>query len=58
MLGYMVYCFIDFMFGVVVFYIFGFVLMFGGFKLVFGLEYGNFFIGWDGFFFSGRLYDV
>lgn len=58
MLGYMAHCFIDSTFGAVVFYLFGFALMFGGSKLVPGLEYGNSFIGWDGFFLSGRSYDV
>lgn len=58
MLGYMAHCFIDSTLGAVVFYLFGFALMFGGSQLVPGLEYGNSFIGWDGFFLSGRSYDV
>ncbi|TLD42362.1 MAG: Ammonium transporter [Candidatus Jettenia ecosi] len=58
MLGYMAHCFIDSTLGAVVFYLFGFALMFGGSKLVPGLDYGNSFIGWDGFFLSGRSYDV
>src|SRR3972149_1953894 len=57
MLGYMAHCFIDSTFGAVIFYIFGFALMFGGSKLVPGLDYGNSFIGWDGFFLCGRSYD-
>ena len=58
MLGYMAHCFIDSTLGAIVFYIFGFALMFGGSKLVPGLDYGNSFVGWDGFFLSGRSYDV
>ena len=58
MLGYMAHCFIDSTLGAVIFYIFGFALMFGGSKLVPGLDYGNSFIGWDGFFLCGRSYDV
>ena len=58
MLGYMAHCFIDSTLGAIVFYLFGFALMFGGSKLVPGLDYGNSFIGWDGFFLSGRSYDV
>ena len=58
MLGYMAHCFIDSTLGAIVFYLFGFALMFGGSKLVPGLEYGNSFIGWDGFFLCGRSYDV
>lgn len=58
MLGYMAHCFIDSTFGAVVFYLFGFALMFGGSKLYPGLEYGNSFAGWDGFFLTGRSYDV
>lgn len=58
MLGYMAHCFIDSTLGAIVFYIFGFALMFGGSKLVPGLEFGNSFIGWDGFFLCGRSYDV
>jgi len=58
MLGYMAHCFIDSTFGAIVFYLFGFALMFGGSKLYPGLEYGNSFAGWDGFFLTGRSYDV
>jgi len=58
MLNYIAHCFIDSTLGAVVFYLFGFALMFGGSKLVPGLEYGNSFIGWDGFFLAGRAYDV
>ncbi len=58
MLGYMAHCLIDSTLGAMVFYLFGFALMFGGSKLLPGLEYGNSFIGWDGFFLCGRSYDV
>ncbi|MDO8140590.1 MAG: ammonium transporter [Candidatus Brocadiales bacterium] len=58
MLGYMAHCFIDSTLGAIVFYLFGFALMFGGSKLVPGLDFGNSFIGWDGFFLCGRSYDV
>ncbi|MCR4320088.1 MAG: ammonium transporter [Candidatus Brocadiaceae bacterium] len=58
MLGYMAHCFIDSTLGAIIFYLFGFALMFGGSKLVPGLDYGNSFIGWDGFFLCGRSYDV
>lgn len=58
MLGYMSHCFIDSTLGAVIFYLFGFALMFGGSQLTPGLERGNSFIGWDGFFLSGRSYDV
>ncbi|MDE1889833.1 MAG: ammonium transporter [Planctomycetota bacterium] len=58
MLGYMAHCFIDSTLGAIVFYLFGFALMFGGSKLTPGLDFGNSFIGWDGFFLCGRSYDV
>lgn len=58
MLGYMAHCFIDSTLGAIIFYLFGFALMFGGSRLVPGLDYGNSFIGWDGFFLCGRSYDV
>lgn len=58
MLGYMAHCFIDSTLGAIIFYIFGFALMFGGSRLVPGLDFGNSFIGWDGFFLCGRSYDV
>jgi ammonium transporter, Amt family len=58
MLGYMAHCFIGSTFGAIVFYLFGFALMFGGSKLYPGLEYGNSFAGWDGFSLTGRSYDV
>ena len=37
----MAHCFIGSTFGAVVFYLFGFALMFGGSMLYPGLEYGN-----------------
>lgn len=58
MLGYMAHCLIDSTMGAIIFYLFGFALMFGGSRLMPGLDYGNSFIGWDGFFLCGRSYDV
>ncbi len=58
MLSYMAHCFIDSTFGAMVFYFFGFALMFGGSKLVPGLENGNAWIGNDGYMLMGRAYDV
>ncbi|MFO0794381.1 MAG: ammonium transporter [Candidatus Brocadiaceae bacterium] len=58
MLGYLSHCFIDSTLGAIVFWLFGFALMFGGSKLYPGLDSGNSFIGWAGFFLSGDSYDV
>ncbi|MCC7211692.1 MAG: ammonium transporter [Candidatus Brocadia sp.] len=58
MLSYMAHCFIDSTFGAMVFYFFGFGLMFGGSKLAPGLEDGNAWIGNDGFMLLGNSYDV
>ncbi len=49
MLGYMAHCFADGTIGAVVFWIFGFALMFGGSGDAPGLESGNLFIGYSGF---------
>ena len=58
MLGYMAHCFADGTIGAVVFWIFGFALMFGGSGAAPGLESGNLFIGYSGFFLAGGSYDV
>ena len=58
MLSYMAHCFIDSTFGAMVFYFFGFGLMFGGSKLAPGLENGSSIFGCDGFMLLGRSYDV
>jgi Amt family ammonium transporter len=54
MLSYMAHCFIDSTFGAMVFYFFGFGLMFGGSKLAPGLENGTSVFGGDGFMLLGR----
>jgi Amt family ammonium transporter len=58
MLGYMAHCFADGTIGAVVFWIFGFALMFGGSGAAPGLESGNLFIGYSGFFLAGGSYDA
>ncbi|MDQ1273509.1 MAG: ammonium transporter, Amt family, partial [Planctomycetota bacterium] len=58
MLGYLAHCLIDGTLGAIVFFLFGFALMFGGSKLCPGLDSGNAFVGWDGFFLCGDSYDV
>lgn len=50
--------FMDFCIASLGFWAFGFALMFGGSKLFPGLEDGNSFIGFSGFFLSGTSYDV
>ncbi|MBI2907807.1 MAG: ammonium transporter [Chloroflexi bacterium] len=50
--------FMDFCISSLGFWAFGFALMFGGSKLFPGLEEGNPFIGFSGFFLSGDAYDV
>ncbi len=58
MLGYMAHCFADGTIGAIVFWILGFALMFGGSGSAPGLESGNFFVGYSGFFLAGDSYDV
>lgn len=58
MLGYMAHCFVDGTIGALVFWMFGFALMFGGSGLHSGLESGNSIIGYSGFFLAGEAYDV
>jgi Amt family ammonium transporter len=50
--------FMDFCISSLGFWAFGFALMFGGSKLFSGLDLGNSFIGYSGFFLSGQGYDV
>ncbi|MGR3319123.1 MAG: ammonium transporter, partial [Candidatus Anammoxibacter sp.] len=58
MLGYLAHCFTDGTMGLLIFWMFGFALMFGGSGLAPGLEDGNSFIGYSGFFLTGGSYDV
>ncbi len=50
--------FMDFCISSLGFWAFGFALMFGGSALFPGLEEGNAFIGYSGFFLTGQAYDV
>jgi Amt family ammonium transporter len=50
--------FMDFCISSIGFWAFGFALMFGGSKLFSGLDNGNSFIGYSGFFLTGKSYDV
>ncbi|MBI2830384.1 MAG: ammonium transporter [Chloroflexi bacterium] len=50
--------FMDFCIASLGFWAFGFALMFGGSKLFPGLDLGNSWIGFSGFFLSGASYDV
>jgi len=50
--------FMDFCIASLAFWAFGFALMFGGSQLFPGLDLGNSFIGYSGFFLSGASYDV
>ena len=58
MLGYLAHCFTDGTMGLLVFWMFGFALMFGGSGAGPGLESGNAIIGYSGFFLCGGSYDV
>lgn len=58
MLGYMAHCVTDGTVGAIVFWMFGFALMFGGSSMAPGLEHGGTFIGYSGFFLAGGSYDV
>jgi len=57
-LNYLGMSFIDFCIGALIFWLFGFALMFGGSKLAPGLSSGNHFIGYSGFLLIGDSYDV
>jgi Amt family ammonium transporter len=50
--------FMDFCIGGLAFWAFGFALMFGGSALASGLDQGNPWIGFSGFFLTGAAYDV
>lgn len=50
--------YMDFSIGALAYWAVGFGLMFGGSKLFPGLEGGNAWIGWSGFFLTGDAYDV
>ncbi len=58
MLGYLAHCFTDGTMGLLVFWMIGFALMFGGSQAAPGLDHGNGFIGYSGFFLVGGSYDV
>lgn len=58
MLGYLAHCFTDGTMGLLIFWMFGFALMFGGSQFGPGLDHGNSFIGYSGFFLAGNSYDV
>lgn len=58
MLAYLAQCFTDGTMGALVFWGFGFALMFGGSGAGPGLESGNSVIGYSGFFLAGGSYDV
>ncbi len=58
MLGYLAHVFADGTIGGIVFWMFGFALMFGGSMIAPGLESGNTIIGYSGFFLAGDSYDV
>ena len=49
---------LDFCMAALAFWAFGFAIMFGGSALASGLDKGNAFIGYSGFFLSGEAYDV
>jgi len=50
--------YMDFSIGALAYWAVGFALMFGGSQLFAGLEDGNSFIGWSGWFLTGDAYDV
>lgn len=58
MLSYMTHCFMATTAGTLIFWLFGFALMFGGSELGSGLDKGNSFIGYSGFMLLGETYDV
>jgi len=57
-LNYLAMSFMNFCVGALIFWLFGFALMFGGSKLASGLSWGNSFIGYSGFLLLGDSYDV
>jgi len=57
-LNYMTKSFMDFCIGGLAYWAFGFALMFGGSRLMPGLDHGNALIGYSGFFLTGAAGDV
>ncbi|MGR3178091.1 MAG: ammonium transporter [Candidatus Anammoxibacter sp.] len=57
-LNYLSMSFMDFCAGAFVFWGIGFAIMFGGSHLAAGLDKGNAYIGYSGFFLAGEAYDV
>lgn len=57
-LNYLAMSFMDLCIGSLFYWAFGFALMYGGSELAAGLDSGNIFIGFSGFFLSGNSYDV
>ncbi|MBS1257439.1 MAG: Ammonia channel [Candidatus Scalindua arabica] len=57
-LNYLTMSFMDFCVGALIFWAFGFALMYGGSSLTPGLDKGNSFIGFSGFFLAGNAYHV
>ena len=56
-LNYLTMSFMDFCVGGIIFWAFGFALMFGGSFLAFGLDLGNTLVGYSGFFLSFGSFD-
>ncbi|MCR4344268.1 MAG: ammonium transporter [Candidatus Scalindua sp.] len=56
-LNYLTMSFMDFCVGSLIFWAFGFALMFGGSYLAFGLDTGNTLVGYSGFFLSFGSFD-
>ncbi len=57
-MNYFAKSYMDFSIGALAYFAVGFALMFGGSKLAPGLDAGNSFIGYSGFFMVGESYDV
>ncbi|MFQ6078936.1 MAG: ammonium transporter, partial [Thermodesulfobacteriota bacterium] len=57
-LNYLTKSYLDFSAAALSFWAFGFALMFGGSKIAPGLMEGNSWIGFSGFFLTGKAYDV
>ena len=56
-LNYLTMSFMDFCVGGLIFWVFGFALMFGGSFLAYGLDAGNTLVGYSGFFLSFSSFD-
>ena len=57
-LNYLSMSFMDFCVGAFIFWAFGFAIMYGGSSLASGLDWGNIFIGYSGFFLAGDAYNA